>query len=53
MGSQALEFYEAVRGAFLQIAKDDPERVKVVDSSGTKEETFEKIISAVEEKLDV
>lgn len=53
MGSEKLPFYEAVRNAFLNLAKTHPDRVKVIDSSGEKEETFEKILSAVKEKFDV
>ena len=51
MGSEKLEFYQKVREGFLELARREPERFAVVDSSGTKEETFSKILAAVEEKL--
>lgn len=53
MGSQPLAFYESVRQAFLDLARAEPSRFAVVDSSGSKEETFSKIAAAVEEKLNV
>lgn len=51
MGSEKLEFYQKVREGFLELARGEPERFAVVDSSGSKEETFSKILAAVEEKL--
>ena len=53
MGSEKISFYEAVRASFLKIAQQNPNRFAVIDSSGTKEETFEKILTAVKEKFDV
>ncbi len=53
MGSQSMEFYEAVRRAFLEIADLEPRRFAVIDSSGSAEESFKKILSAVEERLHV
>lgn len=50
MGSQKIEFYEAVRSAFLKIAKQNPHRFTIVDSSGEKEKTFEKILQSLQEK---
>ena len=50
MGSEKLDFYKKVREGFLNLAKDNP-RFAVVDSSGTADETFEKIIKAVEGKI--
>lgn len=50
MGAEKLEFYEAVRSAFLRMAKDNPKRFAVVDSSGTKEETFKKILAVLQER---
>ncbi len=53
MGAEKTAFYEAVRGAFLKIATLNPDRVAVVDSSGTKGETFAKILETVKAKFDV
>lgn len=53
MGSQKLEFYRAVRQAFLELAKKHGERFVLVDSSGEKEETFAQILSAVKERFNV
>lgn len=53
MGSESLSFYENVRSAFLKLATLHPKRFAVVNSSGTKEETFQKIITAINTKLNV
>ncbi len=37
------EFHSRVRDAYLQIARDEPERVKLVDSSGPVELTHERV----------
>jgi len=44
MEEQEMEFYEAVRAGYLALAKAEPKRVRVVDSSGTPDETFEAIL---------
>ena len=51
MGSERLEFYQKVRDGFLCLARRCPDRFAVVDSSGDKAETFEKILRAVEGRL--
>ena len=53
MGSEKISFYQAVRESFLKIASLNPNRFVVIDSSGEKDETFAKIITAVKEKFDV
>ena len=40
MEEQDREFYEAVRAGYLALAKAEPKRMRVVDSSGTPDETF-------------
>ncbi len=51
MGSLNIEFYEAVRAAFLKLAADEPKRFRVISSAGAKEETFGRILDAVREKF--
>jgi dTMP kinase len=53
MGAQKLEFYKTVRAAFLDIAAKNPERFVVVDSSGTMEDTSQKVLNAARERLHV
>ncbi len=53
MGAEKISFYESVRECFLKLAVLEPNRFVVVDSSGEKSETFEKIINAIKEKFDV
>lgn len=51
MGSLNIEFYEAVRAAFLKLAADEPKRFRVISSAGAKEETFGRILDAVREEF--
>ena len=46
--AEALDFHNRVRRTFLSIADDEPERVKVIDASGSRDETraaVEKVIN--------
>ena len=49
--SQNLEFHERVRGGFLEIARAEPKRIVVLDTSATAEEVHEKIKKIVDERL--
>jgi dTMP kinase len=44
---EALDFYGRVRQGYLRLAEAEPSRVRVVDSSGTPEETHAKVMSLV------
>ena len=48
---EGVEFHERVRAGYLEIAAREPDRVKVVDGSGTIEETFMKVWAPVESLL--
>ena len=47
MESAGMEFFERVRQGYLEIAKQEPERVKVVDSTKTIEEIHKEILELV------
>ena len=47
MESAGIEFFERVRKGFLEIAKQEPERVKVVDSTQSIEEIHNQILELV------
>ena len=47
MESAGIEFFERVRQGFLEIAKQEPERVKVVDSTKSIEKIHEEILRIV------
>ena len=47
MESAGMEFFERVRQGYLEIAKQEPERVKVVDSTQTIEEIHKEILELV------
>jgi dTMP kinase len=47
MESAGIEFFQKVRKGFLEIAKQEPERVKVVDSTQTIEEIHKQILELV------
>ncbi len=43
LDGEALGFYERVRRGFLDLARDEPERFRTVDSSGSSEETQHRV----------
>ena len=45
MESAGREFFERVRQGFLEIAKSEPERVKVIDSTQTIEEIHKQVVN--------
>jgi dTMP kinase len=47
----AVEFFEKVRAAYLDLAAAEPERFRVVDGSGSVEQTDELVRAAVEPLL--
>ncbi len=48
---EAVEFHNRVRSGFLQIAREEPERVKVVDASRNTDEVTRVIIDIIKETL--
>ncbi len=48
MESAGIEFFERVRKGFLEIAKNEPERVKVIDSTQTIEAIHNKVVELVQ-----
>lgn len=48
MESAGIEFFERVRNGFLEIAKQEPQRVKVVDSTKTINEIHNQILELIE-----
>jgi dTMP kinase len=49
--SEAVDFHEKVRNGYIEIAKSDPERVKLVDSSGAIEATAAEIKRIIDKFL--
>ncbi|MEE9542839.1 MAG: dTMP kinase, partial [Thermodesulfobacteriota bacterium] len=49
---EALEFHRRVRGGFLELAKQEPERIKVVSAEGSIEEVALRVRSVVAEFLN-
>lgn len=47
---ETVEFHKLVRKGFLQIASEEPERVKVIDASRNPDEISEEIIKIIEEQ---
>ncbi len=45
-----MEFHDKVYGGYLDLSKKYPERFLIIDASGTKEQTHQKIINALKEK---
>ena len=50
--SKGREYHDKVRAGYLQLAKDEPNRIKVVDASKSKEEVFKNITKLFEEKYN-
>ncbi len=48
MESAGVEFFNRVRNGYLEIAKKEPERVKVINSSDTIENIHKKVVELVE-----
>ena len=48
MESAGVEFFNRVRNGYLTIAKQEPDRVKVIDSSDTIENVHKKVVELVE-----
>lgn len=51
MESSGSEFFNKVRNGYLKIAENEPERVKVIDSTKSIEEIHKKVIALVSEML--
>ncbi len=49
--SEALEFFEAVRNCYLQIARNEPQRVKVIDSTQAVESVKQQVLSVLEKEM--
>lgn len=50
MESAGVEFHEKVRNGYLEIAKEEPNRVKVINSKDTIENIFEQVKEVYEQK---
>lgn len=51
MESAGMDFFNRVRGGYLAIAKDEPDRVKVINSSDRIESIHKQVIALVEQLL--
>lgn len=51
MESAGIEFHNRVRNGYLQIAKEEPERIKVVDASQSIEKVFEDVKKIIHKYL--
>ena len=51
MERAGVEFHNRVRNGYLEIAKNEPERVKVVDGTMSVEEVFEKVKNTINKTL--
>lgn len=51
MESAGVEFYNRVRNGYLQLAKQEPERIKVIDSTKSIDAVFEQVLMVVNKFL--
>lgn len=47
---QGLSFHQKIRNGFLQIAQQNPERVKLIDGLGSQEDVHERIVKLLERR---
>lgn len=47
MESAGMEFFNRVRQGYLEIAKQEPDRIKVIDSTKSIDEVFEQVITII------
>lgn len=52
LDSEDVEFYTRVRDAYLQIAAAEPERVRIIETNGSVEETHARVKEVVQEFFD-
>ncbi len=53
LDDETLEFYRRARDGFLELARAEPERFRVVDSSGPREETARQVRAALADLLEL
>ena len=53
MESAGIEFFKRVREGYLEIAKQEPERVKVIDGTKSREDVFAEVLTRIESKYIV
>lgn len=51
--NECIEFHQRVREGFLKLAKEEAQRVRVIDGAGSEQEVADKISELVEERLPV
>lgn len=51
IGGRSAAYHDAVEASFRAIAQNEPERVRLVDASGTVEEVTERLLAALEDLL--
>lgn len=51
IGGRPSEYHEAVEAAFKQIAAEEPDRVRLIDASGSPEEVTNRLVAALEDLL--
>lgn len=51
MEQECIEFHRRVRQGFLDLARRESERVRVIDGTGSEDEVAEKVAALVEERL--
>ena len=53
MDRETVEFYSRVRDAYMNIARREPNRFKIIDANGSPDETHTKVLDIVSEFLNV
>jgi len=48
--TEAIEFHERVREGYLLLARQDPDRILVIDATGTPEAVFKEVLTALQDR---
>lgn len=48
LDEEPLEFHRMIRDAFLKLGAADPERIRILDASGSEDQVFERVMGALE-----
>ena len=51
MDQQAVEFHRKVRQMYLELGRENPERIKIIDGKGTRKDVFQRIWRIVEPRV--
>jgi len=52
LDEEPLEFHRKIRRAFVRLAQENPERIRIIDASGTREDVFDRLLENLDGVFD-